>query len=185
MGRKTLFSTKFLVVFFLFIAAAAYLIRKALDAPDGPGDIDEVVAELVPLVDDPRRFARHLRQYLRKRRIRGRGTVSGLPRAGNETLVLPVAGRVTVEEDGAAREVDIRIDLSFWGADAPTEVKTGDDVEFTGIIIDVRPRGDTLLIEVEISELSYIGREPRPDEYPHDENPPMNPTAHKRKDDFS
>jgi hypothetical protein len=170
-----LFTIKFLIIFFLFIAAAGYLIRKALDTRDSPDDVDEVVAELLPLVDDPRRFARHLNQYLRKRRIRGRGTISGLPRTGTETLILPLGGRVTVEEGGAAREVDIHIDLSFWGADAPTEVRTGDDVEFTGILTDVRPRGDTLLIEVDISELSYIGREPLGGEPSRDESEPHEP----------
>lgn len=160
MGAYALFSFKLLIVFLLLIAVAGYLIRRAADASDEPPGIEEVVAELLPLIDDPVLFHRHVKAYLRRKRIYGQGTISALPRPVSGTLTLPLEERVTIEDNGTHREIDIRINLSFHGPDPPTEVRVGDYVEFTGILIDILPKENILVAAVEISELLYIGEKP-------------------------
>jgi hypothetical protein len=154
-----LFSINFLVLFLILIIAAAYYIRKATHTSDEPFDVEEVVGELLPLIDDRRLFRRHLKSYLARKRVFGQGTVSRFPRVEPHAVVFMLEERVAASVNGGIRETDIGIELSFYEPDAPTEVNAGDFVEFTGILLDVAVRMRSLVLSVEASEIQFIGDE--------------------------
>ncbi len=155
-----MFNFSFLALFLILIIAAAYYIRKATYTSEEPFDVEEVVGELLPLIDDQKLFRRHLKNYLARKRIFGGGTVSRFPRVGQGVVVFPLEERVSARVNGAFWETDISIELSFYEPDAPTEVNVGDYVEFTGILLDVVVRMRALALMVEASEIQYVGDEP-------------------------
>jgi hypothetical protein len=146
-----LYTITFLVVVFLL----AYLLRRLFVnevlTPEG------VVEELLPLVDDGRRFADHFRSFLSGKRIEGTGTATGPPLQEGDVVVLNLkAGGYA--EDASEDEIFIfNMKIVFLKVTAPTEVKRGDVVSLRGFLVGADYDRGVIMLTIEISELTYVG----------------------------
>lgn len=146
----------YVIIFLFLIFVVALIIRRGFYEEElTPLDVAE---ELLPLIDDDRRFFRHFKTYLKKKKITGEGRIAGEPFESRGT----VAFTLTAISDAESPE-DVLLDrvlltLLFFKVDAPTEVEDGYFVGFKGVLVDANVKGSYLDLVIDISELTYVGK---------------------------
>jgi hypothetical protein len=146
----------YVIIFLFVIFVVALIIRRGFyEELLTPLDVAE---ELLPLIDDDRRFVRHFRTYLKKKKITGEGQIVGEPFESRGT----VAFTLTATSDAQSSE-DIILErvvltLLFFKVDAPTEVDDGYFVGFKGVLVDADVKGSYLDLVIDISELTHVGK---------------------------
>jgi hypothetical protein len=161
---------KFTLLFFLFIAVAAFIAKRVIGRTDQSPTIEEIMSEIVPIIADPAALHRKVVRDLRHRRIHGAGTITDIE-PSQKTVIIRVRDRVAIEAAGAALERDIVFELRFIRPDEPDAAGVGQYVEFTGILIDITAGTAVPVLSVDPGEILYIGDVPPEAILPEDDDP--------------
>ena len=146
----------YVIIFLFLIFVVALIIRRGFyEEQLTPLDVAE---ELLPLIDDDRRFVRHFRTYLKKKKITGEGRIAGKPFESRGTVAFTLAAISDAESSEDVTLDRVILTLLFFKVDAPTEVEDGYFVSFKGVLVDVNVRGSYLDLVIDISELTYVGK---------------------------
>lgn len=162
---------RFIALLLFLVAVVAFVMKRVMDRRDETPDIEEILAEILPFLDDPAALHRKVARDLRKRRIRGAGTIIDIMPTPTAEVVR-VRDRAAVEIGGAAVERDVIYALGFMRPDTLDDVGLHRYVEFTGILMDITAITGTPLITVDPGEILYIGDGPADEVGPEDEEFP-------------
>lgn len=162
---------EFTLLFFLFIAIAAFIAKRMIAQGGQSPTIEEIISEIAPILNDPAALHRKVMRDLSHKRIHGKGVIADIE-TSPETVTIRVRERITAEADGACLKRDVVFELLFMRPDDPDEAGVNQYVEFTGILIDIRAGGGTPVLTVEPGEILYIGDGPPDDTGSDDEEIP-------------
>jgi hypothetical protein len=169
---------EFTLLFFLFIAIAAFIAKRMIAQGVQSPTIEDIVSEIAPILNDPAALHRKVTRDLSYKRIHGKGVIADIE-TSPETVTIRVRDRVAAESAGAASQRDVVFELAFMRPDEPDEAGVNQYVEFTGILIDITAGGGTPVLTVEPGEILYIGDGP-PDAAGFDDEDPPDTTAEFR-----
>jgi hypothetical protein len=151
------FITPSTVLLLAVIFLLAYFLKKSFVnevlTPEG------VVEELQPLVDDEKRFVKHVNSFLRGLKIEGTGSAVGPPLQGVDGVTLTLDGVGETDDFGGDPPFFV-MEIIFLKVSAPTEVKRDDLVSFKGFLVGAELLGTIIKLSIEISELTYVGADP-------------------------
>jgi hypothetical protein len=165
--------TKFTLLFFLFVALAAFITKRMMSSRDDNPGIEDIVSEIIPILNDPAALHRKVARDLRKKRIRAAGAITDITTSPRMEIVR-VRDRVAVQTGGMAGERDVIYELAFMHPDTLDDAGVGQYVEFTGLLIDIAGGSGTPVITVNPGEILYIGDEPPDAAGRRDEDSPDN-----------
>ena len=160
----------FTLFFLLLAAVAGFIAKRLIGRSDDEPAIEEILAEIIPFLNDPAALHRKVARDLRQRRIRGSGKIIDITPT-RRTEIVRIRDRVAVETDGAAVERDVIYELAFMRPDTLDDAGVGQYVEFTGILVDITGGTGTPVITADPGEILYIGAGP-PDGADADNEPP-------------
>gem|GEM_PF-4451704 len=152
-------NTQFILLFFIFVAVAAFIAKHLMSRRDERPGIEEIVSEIIPILNDPAALHRKVVRDLRGMRMQASGEIVDIV-SDRKGEIIRIRDRVAADEGGMGSERDVVYELLFMFPDTLDDAGPGLYVEFTGLLIDITAGTGMPVITVDPGEILYIGDGP-------------------------